>query len=104
MKKKLKSMPANHPRRKMLEDQVTGLKTVMIIHRLILEDKERLRLTADFMGAFLELFLGWIGFGASMDIEIGNFLEYMPAKYLTCMSEFHQMYYSIEEDYAKVVS
>lgn len=75
------------------------MKKIMILHRLILEDKERLRLTTELMTTFLGLFLEWIKFGKGGLDEDDNMLEYVPTHYLTCMSEFHQMYYNMEDNY-----
>lgn len=75
------------------------MKKIMILHRLITEDKERMMLTAELQTVYLNLFLQWIKFGEPQGLDKDdNLLEYMPTYYITNISEFHQLYYGVEEE------
>lgn len=75
------------------------MKKIMILHRLVTEDKERMMLTAEIQSVYMNLFLKWIKFNTAEGMSSDdNFLEYAPTYYLTNISDFHQLYYGIEED------
>jgi hypothetical protein len=71
----------------------------LIVYRVIIEDKERIRVTNELLNSFLSMFLEWCGKGRSsnkMDIERPGLLNFIPSYYLTNTVEFHQIHMNFE--------
>lgn len=81
------------------------MKKIMILHRLVTEDRDRMILTTELQTLYMSLFLKWINFGTKEGLpKDDTFLQYTPTYYLTNISEFHQLYYGMEEEkYFKIL-
>lgn len=72
----------------------------LIVYRVIVEDKERIRVTNELLNSFLTMFLDWCGMSyqsqGKMDAEKPAILSYIPSYYLTNTVEFHQIHMNFE--------
>jgi hypothetical protein len=83
----------------MAEKKHKFMEQQLIVYRVIIEDKERIRVTNELLNSFLAMFLDWCGMSRNqtgMDIEKPPLLSFIPSYYLTNTVEFHQIHMNFE--------